>query len=177
MTHRLWQNGGPKCTGQFDDDGAWKSTLTTRTTRFDQNGAQITGVEKSFDTKVFDGNVWGLEWVVPPDDGMGVFYMAPPREGELVDLDPALFVTPPKGMENGYVPVVTRQENAGGASGRVRYPSPVLSAARAVVDGHVGKMPLQPTDLLGVRGECRSELRQEPGLVEPSEVVNVHQLF
>lgn len=39
-------------------------------------------------------------------------YMAPPTHGELVELDPALLVVPPKGMEVGYVPIVTRQERA-----------------------------------------------------------------
>ena len=37
-------------------------------------------------------------------------YMPPPTSGKLVALDPALFVTPPKGLEVGYVPIVTRQE-------------------------------------------------------------------
>lgn len=37
-------------------------------------------------------------------------YLAPPASGELADLDPALIVTPPPGMEIGYVPIVTRQE-------------------------------------------------------------------
>jgi hypothetical protein len=37
-------------------------------------------------------------------------YMAPPSTGKLVSLDPQLIVTPPKGMEVGYVPIVTRQE-------------------------------------------------------------------
>ncbi len=41
-------------------------------------------------------------------------YMPPPTSGELVALDPALFVTPPEGLEVGYVPIVTRQEDAGG---------------------------------------------------------------
>jgi hypothetical protein len=36
-------------------------------------------------------------------------YMAPPTRGTLVSLDPALLVTPPKGLEVGYVPVVTHQ--------------------------------------------------------------------
>ena len=36
-------------------------------------------------------------------------YMAAPRRGSLVSLDPALLVTPPKGLEVGYVPIVTRQ--------------------------------------------------------------------
>lgn len=37
-------------------------------------------------------------------------YMAPPTKGELAALDPALFVTPPTGLEVGYVPIITRQE-------------------------------------------------------------------
>jgi hypothetical protein len=37
-------------------------------------------------------------------------YMPPPTSGELVALDPALLVTPPPGLEFGYVPIVTRQE-------------------------------------------------------------------
>jgi hypothetical protein len=36
-------------------------------------------------------------------------YLPPPTVGRLVDLDPALIVTPPKGLEVGYVPIATRQ--------------------------------------------------------------------
>ena len=36
-------------------------------------------------------------------------YMAPPSRGTLATLDPALLVTPPKGLEVGYVPIVTHQ--------------------------------------------------------------------
>ena len=36
-------------------------------------------------------------------------YLPPPAAGKLADLDPAVLVTPPKGMEVGYVPIVTRQ--------------------------------------------------------------------
>jgi hypothetical protein len=36
-------------------------------------------------------------------------YLAPPATGELADIDPALIVTPPKGLEAGYVPIATRQ--------------------------------------------------------------------
>jgi hypothetical protein len=37
-------------------------------------------------------------------------YLAPPTVGRLVPLDPAQIVTPPKGLEIGYVPIATRQE-------------------------------------------------------------------
>ncbi len=36
--------------------------------------------------------------------------MAPPTRGKLIALDPALLVIPPKGLEVGYVPIVTHQE-------------------------------------------------------------------
>lgn len=215
---KSWRNGGPACSGRFDEKGAWKSTLTTRTTNYDQAGKKIVGVERVFDTRIFEGNVWGVEWFaneispkghfpqyykqvgdqrvavaaseVPretnlheqqfklagpgapytspksgawtnPGPKSGPFtvkladgsvvtyfwyrfvdqpsfqqynwpeekkarlqafveqihanwpidrdYMAPPSRGKLATLDPALLVTPPKGMEVGYVPIVTHQ--------------------------------------------------------------------
>jgi hypothetical protein len=39
-------------------------------------------------------------------------YMAPPKMGKLAWLDPAQLVTPPRGLEIGYVPIVTRQSPA-----------------------------------------------------------------
>ena len=215
---KAWRNGGAACSGRFDKKGAWKSTLTTSTTHYDQAGKKITGVERVFDTKVFEGNVWGLEWFTNSISPKGVFpqyfkqvgeervavpaadvpaeallttqqfrlagrgepytspssgawgqpgpkhgpftvkladgslvtyawyrfvdqpsfqqyawsvekkaklqafveklhatwpidrdYMAPPSRGKLATLDPALLVTPPKGLEIGYVPIVTHQ--------------------------------------------------------------------
>jgi hypothetical protein len=218
---KSWRDGGPACSGQFDDKGAWKSKLTTHTTRYDQAGKKIAGVERVFDTKIYEGNVWGLEWFnndisskgsfpqffkhvgnervaisavdLPaetkllskefklakpgtpytspaggawgnPGPARGPFtvkladgslvtyswyrfvdqpsfqqygwsddkkaklqsfvekihaswpidrdYMAPLSRGTLAKLDPALLVTPPAGLEVGYVPIVTRQEIA-----------------------------------------------------------------
>jgi hypothetical protein len=215
---KSWRTGGPPCSGQFNMKGAWKPRLTTSTTRYDQAGKKLTGVERVFDTEVFEGNVWGLRWFngnvsrkglfpqyykhvggecvaiaaadVPaetqllkqqfplakrgepytspttgawsqPGPKSGPFtakladgslvtyswyrfidqpsfqqydwseekkaklqafavkihatwriqqtYMPPPSHGTLVALDPALLVTPPKGLETGYVPIVTRQ--------------------------------------------------------------------
>ena len=217
-TFRAWRDGGEACTGQFEAAGAWRCSLTTRTTRYDQAGKPVAGVESAFDTKVYDGTTWGLEWfdsdlsdrgkfpqyfkeageeriavaaeTVPPETGLpdaefplagrgapytsptsgawaepgpatGPFtvelvdgsvvtyswyrfvdqpsfqqygwsearkealqrfveqihaawpidrdYMAPPSFGELVALDPSLLVTPPEGMEVGFVPIVTGQ--------------------------------------------------------------------
>ena len=219
---KAWRDGGPAYSGRFDEKGAWMSTLTTRIPRFDQGGKKITGVDKIFNTKVFETNVWGLEWYDGTKNAMGNFpqyfkhvgeervavsvaevpaetqlkaqefkqagrgepytsptggawskpgpvrgpyrinladgstvtyswyrfvdqpsfqqygwsegkkaklqafvekihahwsidrdYMAPLRRGTLVTLDPALLVTPPEGLEVGYVPIVTRQEDSG----------------------------------------------------------------
>jgi hypothetical protein len=215
---KTWRDGGPSCSGRFDAKGQWKSTLTTRTPSYAQAGKKVTGVERVVDTKVFEGNEWGLEWSksgagpmgvfpqyfredgdervaigaadVPPAtglrakefrlagpgsaytspktgawanpgprrgpltamlaDGSVVTYwwyrfvdqpslqqhawsdekkarvqrlveglhagwgidapcMAPPSKGELVSLDRALLVIPPRGLEVGYVPIVTAQ--------------------------------------------------------------------
>jgi hypothetical protein len=38
-------------------------------------------------------------------------YLTPPTVGTLAELDPAQMVTPPKGLEIGYVPIATRQEH------------------------------------------------------------------
>ena len=218
---KAWRDGGPACSGVIDGKGAWKPKLNTHTTHYDQAGKKITGVEHAFDTRIFDGNVWGLQWftndivakglfpqyykhvgeeclavpvaAVPAEtklltqefrrapmgepytspsggvwtdpgpklgpftarlvDGSVVTYswyrfvdqpsfqqyhwsearkaklqslveklhaswpldrdfIAPPTRGKLVALDPALIVTPPPGLEVGYVPIVTRQESA-----------------------------------------------------------------
>jgi hypothetical protein len=216
---KAWRKGGPPSSGRFDETGAWKSSLTTHTTRYDQDGKRLAGVEKVFDTKVFEGNVWGLQWFESDISSKGSFpqyfkqigqervavaaadvpaptnlhgqefphakigaaytspttgawtrpgpkagpfkatltdgsvvtyswyrfidqpsfqqyawdaakkaalqafvekihaswpidrdYMPPPSRGTLVTLDPALLVVPPKGLETGYVPIVTHQE-------------------------------------------------------------------
>jgi len=216
---KAWREGGPPCSGRFDKRGAFKPKLSTRTTRYDQAGKRIVGVERAFDTRVFEGNVWGVQWFtnnlaapglfpqyykhvgekrvavpaadVPAETGLhaqqfrlappgkaytspksgawahpgparGPYkvklrdgsvvtyywyrfvdqpsfqqchwskekkaklqafveklhaawpidrdYMPPPTRGKLVALDPALIVTPPKGLEVGYVPIVTHQE-------------------------------------------------------------------
>ena len=216
---KLWRDGGPACSGKFSREGAWQPKLTTQTPRFDQAGRKFAGIEQIFDTRIFAGNVWGIQWFtndvspsgmfpqyfkrigekyvpvaaadVPAETGLasqafplepsgppytsptngawanpgpklGPFtarladgsvvtyswyrfvdqpsfqqyhwsaekraelqtlveklhanwpidrdYMAPPTTGQLVALDGALIVTPPPGLETGYVPIVTGQK-------------------------------------------------------------------
>ncbi|MBZ0256620.1 hypothetical protein K8I31_11190 [bacterium] len=214
---KAWRDGGLECSGRFNTEAAWKSTITTRTTKYDQAGQPLSNVEKVFDTKVHGDGLWGLQWFENDVSPQGVFpqyykqvgdervavsrdevpeeltrkefslaspgapytspnegawaspgpadglhevelidgsivtyswyrfidqpsfqqykwskekkealqalvekihqqwpinrdYMPPPsRDVKLVSLDPALFVTPPKGFEFGYVPIVTSQ--------------------------------------------------------------------
>ncbi|HSF46095.1 MAG TPA: hypothetical protein VLA58_08785, partial [Chitinophagaceae bacterium] len=70
---KAWRDGGKSCSGRFNEEGAWKSTITTRTPGFDQEGKKITGVEKIFDTKVHDKNVWGLTWFDGTSNKFGNF--------------------------------------------------------------------------------------------------------
>ena len=216
---KLWRDGGPACSGKFGREGAWQPKLNTQTPRFDQAGRKFAGIEQIFDTRIFAGNVWGIQWFtndispsgmfpqyfkrigekyvpvaavdVPAETGLasqafplappgppytsptngawanpgpklGPFtarladgsvvtyswyrfidqpsfqqyhwsaekraalqtlvekvhanwpidrdYMAPPTTGQLVALDGALIVTPPPGLETGYVPIVTGQK-------------------------------------------------------------------
>ncbi len=44
------------------------------------------------------------EWTITKE------YLPAPTTGKLVEIDPALILTPPKGFEIGYVPIATRQE-------------------------------------------------------------------
>jgi hypothetical protein len=215
---KAWRNGGPACSGRFDEKDAWKPKLTASATGYDEDHKKMTGIQRVFESRVFDGNAWGLEWfnsdispkglfpqyfkhvgeesvaiaaaAVPaetellaqefkvagkgrpytspttgawnqPGPKRGPFtvkladgslvtyswyrfvdqpsfqqygwsegkkaqlqamvekihaswpidrdYMQPPSRGALVSLDPALLVTPPEGLEVGYVPIVTLQ--------------------------------------------------------------------
>jgi hypothetical protein len=215
---KAWRDGGAACSGRFGEKGAGKPKLNTRTTRYNQGGKKLAGVERAFDTRIFEGNVWGLQWFTNDITSKGLFpqyfkhagdervavkagevpaetrlltqefklakpgvpytsptagawtrpgakrgpftakltdgsvvtyswyrfvdqpsfqqyawgeakkaalqalvekihatwpidrdYMAPPTRGALVTLDPALLVTPPQGLEVGYVPIVTGQ--------------------------------------------------------------------
>ena len=59
---KVWRDGGFDCSGRFDAKGAFQPKLNTQTTRYDQAGKKIVGVERAFDTRIFEGNVWGLQW-------------------------------------------------------------------------------------------------------------------
>ncbi len=86
---KAWRDGGEPCSGQFDEKGAWKSTLTTRTPGYDQDGKKINGIEKIFDTKVYNDNVWGLKWVDGKTNKFGNFPRYFRHEGDQLVAIPA----------------------------------------------------------------------------------------
>ena len=70
---KAWRDGGPPTSGRMGGKGAFKPRLKTNTTRYDQAGKMITGVESVFDTRIFDGNVWGLQWSTSDLAAKGLF--------------------------------------------------------------------------------------------------------
>ena len=99
-----WSNPGPAA-GPFNVKLTDSSVVTYYWYRFiDQPSFQQYNWSKAKKEKLqaFVEQIHA-QWPIDRD------YMAPPTMGELVELDPALFVTPPKGMEVGYVPIVTHQ--------------------------------------------------------------------
>ena len=74
-------------------------------------------------------------------------YMAPPSSGSLVSLDPALLVTPPVGLETGYVPVVTGQSKAA-----ITGPAITSPTITSVVNAANGNSSIAPNTYISVNG-------------------------
>jgi hypothetical protein len=70
---KSWREAGVACPGRFDEKGAFKPKLKTQTTRYDQGGKKLAGVERVFDTRIFEGNVWGLQWFTNDIAPRGLF--------------------------------------------------------------------------------------------------------
>jgi hypothetical protein len=100
-----WTNPGPKA-GPFKAKLADGSVVTYYWYRFiDQPAFQQYrwSAEKKEKLQCLVEKIQA-SWPIDRD------YMAPSAYGQLVSIDPALIVTPPPGLEVGYVPVVIRQE-------------------------------------------------------------------
>lgn len=72
-TFRAWRDGGEFCSGKFNERGAWRPKLSTRPIRYDMAGKEIVGVNEVMSTRIFEGNVWGLEWLAREGFKKGVF--------------------------------------------------------------------------------------------------------
>jgi hypothetical protein len=103
-TAGAWSRPGPKA-GPFTARLADGSLVTYAWYRFvDQPSFQQYNwsAEKKAKLQAFVERIQAT-WPIDRD------YLPPPSHGTLVSLDPALLVTPPQGLEVGYVPIVTRQ--------------------------------------------------------------------
>ncbi|REG81851.1 hypothetical protein [Algoriphagus antarcticus] len=104
-TTGAWENPGPASQSYsvLLKDG---STVTYKWYRFiDQPSFQQFGwSQKEKDTLQKFVEQIHRNWTIDQE------YMAPPSTGKLVAIDPVLIVSPPVGMEIGFVPIVIRQE-------------------------------------------------------------------
>ena len=99
-----WQNPGPKA-GPFQAKLSDGSVVTYYWYRFiDQPALQDAGLT-SEEKQRLQATVEKIQkaWTLHKQ------YIPPPQVGALASLDPAMIVTPPKGLELGYVPIAVRQ--------------------------------------------------------------------
>lgn len=99
-----WKKPGPAA-GPFEAKLGDGSTVTYSWYRFADQPALLNADLTDDEREAMQKKVEMLHktWTKDRD------YLPPPTAGKLAALDPAVFVTPPKGLEVGYVPIVTRQ--------------------------------------------------------------------
>jgi len=100
-----WKKPGPKA-GPFKARLGDGSAVTYYWYRFTDQPAMLNADLTPAEREVVQKRVEKLHrsWTKDRD------YLAPPDFGKLAEIDPALIVTPPPGLEVGYVPIATRQE-------------------------------------------------------------------
>lgn len=99
-----WKKPGPKA-GPFQAYPGDGSVVTYYWYRFADQPALLNADMTDQEREALQARVDRLHrnWKKDRD------YLAPPAFGKLAELDPALIVTPPPGLEAGYVPIVTCQ--------------------------------------------------------------------
>ncbi len=99
-----WKKPGPKA-GPFEAKLGDGSVVTYYWYRFADQPALLNADMTDAERETLQTRVEMLhrKWTKDRD------YLPPPTVGKLADLDPAVIVTPPKGLEIGYVPIATRQ--------------------------------------------------------------------
>ena len=99
-----WRKPGPKA-GPFQEKAGDGSVVTYYCYRFADQPALLNADLTEQEREAMQLRVEKLhrQWKKDRD------YLPPPTRGRLAELDPALIVTPPPGLEAGYVPIVTRQ--------------------------------------------------------------------
>lgn len=99
-----WKKPGPKA-GPFETQLGDGSVVTYYWYRFADQPALLNADMTGAEREAMQARVEKLHRAWKKDRD----YLPPPALGKLAELDPAVVVTPPKGLEVGYVPIVTRQ--------------------------------------------------------------------
>jgi hypothetical protein len=99
-----WKKPGPKA-GPFTVNLGDGSTVTYYWYRFADQPAMLNADLTDAEREVVQQRVEKLHRHWTKDRN----YLAPPTVGKLADLDQAQLVTPPPGLEIGYVPIATQQ--------------------------------------------------------------------
>jgi len=100
-----WKNPGPAA-GPFTANLGDGSVVTYYWYRFCEQPALWNADLSDSERELIQSRVEKLHHSWTKDEE----YLPPPTRGTLANLDPALIVQPPQGLEIGYVPIVTRQE-------------------------------------------------------------------
>jgi hypothetical protein len=100
-----WKTPGPVA-GPFKARLGDGSAVTYYWYRFADQPAMLNADLTTAEREAVQRRVEMLHRAWPKDRN----YLAPPDVGALASLDPALILTPPPGLEAGYVPIATRQE-------------------------------------------------------------------
>jgi len=99
-----WKSPGPKA-GPFQVEPGDGTVVTYYWYRFADQPALLNADMTAEERERMQKRVEAIHQHWPIDRN----YLAPPTVGKTADIAPTLIVTPPKGMESGYVPIVTRQ--------------------------------------------------------------------
>jgi hypothetical protein len=100
-----WKTPGPKA-GPFKAHLGDGTVVTYYWYRFADQPALLNAGLTSADREQLQVRVEKIHRSWPKNHN----YLAPPKFGKLANIDPALIVRPPRGLEVGYVPIATRQE-------------------------------------------------------------------
>jgi hypothetical protein len=100
-----WKKPGPKA-GPFQAHVGDGSVVTYYWYRFADQPALLNADMTDAEREAVQARVEKIHRAWTKDRN----YLAPPASGKLAEIDPALIVTPPPGLEVGYVPIATRQE-------------------------------------------------------------------
>lgn len=103
-TESSWKKPGPKA-GPFEAKLGDGSTVTYSWYRFADQPALLNADLTADEREAMQKKVEMLHKAWTKDRE----YLPSPTVGKLAELDPGVLVTPPKGLEVGYVPIVTRQ--------------------------------------------------------------------